>query len=331
MLAAPIDNSENEILSLYDDEGFIILNSIDWKEIEEILLKIKNKRGRRPFYEDISKMKMIVYFRVHRIFEATRMVRKLKKENMVMRSCGLKKIPSHDIISDFLQRIEPIIEEIFKNVVNQAIRLGIIKGKRLALDPTSIKTKYKSDKDAKWSWDETKKEHYFGYGGDVLFDPETQLPVVAMFTGSKKAESGEPEKIIEKAESLMKLLDTEIFLADGEFDIIKLQEDMMNQYILPVMPYNSRNTKEPLPIKYRVQNYFDIKTEWLDEEFQYRAEAEHGWSTIKEEFGLERVICRGWKKVKSHFFLCLMTRIMYAIAVFKNCHGVSVTKTVTVL
>jgi len=288
---------------------------------------VKNKRGKPPFYQDISKLKMIIYFRIHGIFQATKMVEELNGKKMVMRFCELQKIPSHDVISDFLGRVEPVIEKIFENVVYQAIFLGIIKGKRLAIDPTSIETKYKSDKDAKWNKDITRNKWYFGYGGNVVFDPESHLPVTGMLTKGKKAETGEPEELMEKTKPLMNLLGTDVFLGDGEFDMIKLQKDLISQHILPIIPYNPRNTKIPLPITFRIEQWTNIPTiEWLEDEHKYRAEAEHAWSTLKEYFGLEKIYCRGWKKIKSHFFLCLITRVMYAITVFKNCPGVSVRK-----
>lgn len=286
--------------------------------------KVKNKRGRPLYYEDISKLKMIIYFRIHGIFKATKMVEELNEKKLVMRFFGLQKVPSHDVISDFLERVEPVIEGMFQNIVQQAISLRIIKGERVAMDPTSIETRYKSDKDAKWNKDITRNRWYFGYGGNVVFDPESHLPITGMLTRGKKAEIGEPEKLVEKTMPLMKLLGTHVFLGDGEFDTIELQKDLLDQHILPIIPYNPRNTTTPLPITFRIQEWTNTPCiEWLEDEHTYRAEAEHSWSTLKEHFGLEKVHYRGWKKVKSHFFLCLMTRVMYAIAVFKNYPDVS--------
>lgn len=317
----------NSFLNFLAGRETTILESVDWELIKKILEKLKSKRGRPLVYSLIGKLKAILYCRAKGIFEATETVRELKRNKDLRKYCGFKRIPSHDVISDFLLKLEPVVEEIFEKIRDQAIKLGIIDTRRLIMDPTSIATRYLSDKDGKWGWIETKKEHYYGYGGNALFDPVTHLPVAALFTQTKKSCYEEAKALWDKRPFL-----PEIFLADGEFDMIKLTEEMLDLFVLPVIPYNPRNTKVPLPIEYRVQQYTNsLSIEWLDEEHKYRAEAEHAWGTLKDHFGLENVRVKGWEKVKTHFFLCLTMRLMHAIAVHKNYPGTSVRKTITVL
>jgi hypothetical protein len=49
----------------------------------------------------------------------------------------------------------------------------------------------------------------------------------------------------------MKIKKPRVFLGDTGFDIVELQEQLMDDGLLPIMPYNPRNTDVPLDIKYR--------------------------------------------------------------------------------
>jgi hypothetical protein len=69
--------------------------------------------------------------------------------------------------------------------------------------------------------------------------------------------------------------------------------------------------------------------EWLDKTYKLRAEAEHGFNTLKEVLRLKHFYVRGYKRVKSYTYLQCVFRLGYAMAVDKQ--GKPVTKTVTVL
>lgn len=75
----------------------------------------------------------------------------------------------------------------------------------------------------------------------------------------------------------------------------------------------------------------ELSDEELDREYKARAEAEHAFSTLKEHFGLERLSVRRWNRVKVHTFLCLILRLMHAMALHKTNPLVSVRKTISVL
>ena len=70
-------------------------------------------------------------------------------------------------------------------------------GKKQALDPTSIETRFISDPDAEWSYDETKGEYYFGYSLIVNWCTETHLPLAAVFTQSKKVSYEETKPVLQ--------------------------------------------------------------------------------------------------------------------------------------
>ena len=283
------------------------------------------KRGRPPTYRRIEKFKAVIYV-AHGKYNACAIAREADSL-MARKICGLKGKISHDRINEFLKELETVIEEVFRELVRQVMRQRIMDGKSQALDPTSVKTKFMSDPDAKWSYDETKDEYYFGYGLLVNWCTETHLPLAAEFTESKKVSYKETKSVFRNTPVVPGR-----FFADAEFDIIELHNSLMNENVMVIIPYNPRSSKKPLNIKYRIRQWKpELRDEELDGEYKARAEAEHAFSTLKEHFGLEKFSVKEWKRVKVHSFLCLILRLMHAMAVHKINPLVSVRKTITVL
>lgn len=313
-------------LKITGNRGLILLDTVDWIPIEEILKQLESDRGRPLVHPNLAKFKAIVYGLANQQYSILGITR-VSTKPIILEICGFTEEPSHDTILRFWGRLDLVIEEIFQELVRQNIDLGIIDTRRLAIDPTSIETRYiKSDKDAKWNYDSSRKRYYFGYGGNVLVDVFTHLPVCAIFIQSKKTDSEETVALWRKVPVLPNTV-----LGDSEFDMLELHEILLSEFVLPVMKYDPRNAKPPLSIEYRVQQYWDVDVEWLDVEDRYRAEVEHSWGTIKEHFGLEKFYVRGWKKVRVKFFLTLILRHIHASYMFENHPEVSVRRTVSIL
>lgn len=320
----------DELKKLINDRGIEILENVDFKPIERILKKLKPKRGRPPVYSYMSKFKAVIYGMASGVYNACAIARKVTSE-VAKRICELEGNISHDRINEFLKELSAVIEEVLHEIVKQVMKLGITDGKKQVMDGTSIETKFMTDEDAKWSYEDSyediREEYYFGYGLLINFCSETHLPLAAEFTQSKKVSYKEVKKAVDKTPIIPKT-----FLGDPEFDMIKLHKLQISRGARIVVPYNPRKAKEPKRIKYRIQQWFpELTNKELDEEHKERVEAEHAISTLKEHFGLEKFSVKGWNRVKVHTFLCMILRLMHAIAVHKTNPFASVRKTITVL
>ena len=127
-----------------------------------------------------------------------------------------------------------------------------------AVDSTSVTTPHLDDPDAVWSYDATKKEYYFGYGLLLVVDVDRQLPIAARFVQRKQASKKEWSMVIQDG---MQVKKPTILLGDSGLDIVELQEDLMNEHVLPIISYNPRNTDNPLDIKYRVEDLVRKRTD----------------------------------------------------------------------
>ena len=192
------------------------------------------------------------------------------------------------------------------------------------MDTTDLPTLFQSDKNAKWNYNATKDEYYYGYALHVVFDALTQLPIALDFLVDKKVSFDKAWRLWEKV-----TFRPDILLADSEYDILKFQKCILDRLVLPLIEYNPRKTKEKHPIKYRTELYSYYSFEWLATSYKWRAEAEHGFNTMKEVLGLTGFQVRGYKRVKSHSYLQCMLRLGYALAVDEQ--SISVTHAITAL
>ncbi|HER45540.1 MAG TPA: IS4/IS5 family transposase, partial [Thermoplasmatales archaeon] len=182
-------------------------------------------------------------------------------------------------------------------------------------------TPYLDDADAVWSYDSTKGEFYYGYGLLLVVDVQTQLPIAAQFVQRKQASKEEWTAVIHDGMLVKK---PRILLGDSGLDIVELQEQLIDERVLPIISYNPRNTNEPLDIKYRVEDPVQKRTDKvslnkkeLDRTFKKRSAVENTNNVLKQ-MGLEDLHVKGWNAVKTQVYIILILRLAIAIARYCN-------------
>jgi len=288
----------------------------------------RSRRGRPPTYLPEQNFKAVVYGYAHEKYEATEIAR-LMEDGVARSVCGyMEGTPSHDTLSRFLRKLATVIEQLFKKMVKQIKKMGITMGEDQVIDGTSIETRFRSDPNAKWNWESTKNEYYLGYGLLLVVCPHTHLPLSALFTDGKHVTASQSVQALKQADEIFQ---PRWVIGDGEFDALEVHGHALGCGSIPVIRYNPRNTRNPLPIKFRVQTWLDKPLEMLEEKYRNRPEVEHAISSLKEGFGLEKFSVKGWNGVKTHIFLCLILRLMHAIACHKKNPLANVRKTFSLL
>ena len=225
---------------------------------------------------------------------------------------------SYATLERFWHQFAAVAEQVFRILVRLIASLGIL-GTVQAVDSTSIATPFRDDPDAVWSYDATKKQYYFGYGLLLVVDVGTQLPIAARFVQRKQASTKGWMTVIRDA---LRVKKPRVLLGDSGLDIVELQEQLMDDGVLPVIPYNARNADEPLDIKYRVEDLVRQRTDKvtlnrreLDEVYPERNAVENANNVLKQ-MGLEDIRVRGWDAVKAQVYFVLVLRLAIAIARF---------------
>jgi len=114
-------------------------------------------------------------------------------------------------------------------------------------------------------------------------------------------------------------------MADPEFDVIDLIKDLLNDKILPIIPYNPRNSKEERPIEYRAEKIDEeehdtvsLNTDELDKEcYSKRVFAERTIGKLKE-LNLEEPAILGEKHVKTWAYFVMIHRLLTASEKHEN-------------
>jgi len=137
-----------------------------------------------------------------------------------------------------------------------------------------------ADQDASKGYDPTAEEYYHGYGCTIVSTGQ-KIPIAAEFTESKQA----PEETAMRVTCDALAVEKPIWmLGDSAYDTLGWHDHLLAAGVVPVAPYNARNTDDPKDIEYRVEARIDehsedvqLKQSTLDEDVQ-----PPGWSRTNQ-------------------------------------------------
>jgi len=120
-------------------------------------------------------------------------------------------------------------------------------------------------------------------------------------------------------------VDTPVWmLGDSAYDILDWHDPCGQQVVLPIAPYNPRNTDDPKDIEYRVEDRIEehsedvqLKRSILDETYNNRTGVERTNDAVKD-CGLGRERARGRVHARTEVFLALCLRLVVAITNYER-------------
>lgn len=309
-----------ELLEILENEGKAVLRHLELSYIDRLFEQNKKtKKGRPRTYPPSDNLKALLYGLAegkHTLRGISRTIR----TSVAQVFLGLDDGMSYATLNRFWHQFATVAEAVFKELATVVADLGILSEVH-AVDSTSISTPFLDDPDAVWSYDATKGEFYYGYGLLLVVDVETQLPIAAQFVQRKQSSKGEWTSVIHDGMMVKK---PRVLLGDSGLDIVELQEQLIDEHVLPIISYNPRNTDEPLDIKYRVEDLVKKRTDKvslnrkeLNWTFKKRSAVENTNNVLKQ-LGLEGLHVKGWNAVKTHVFIILILRLAIAIARYCN-------------
>jgi hypothetical protein len=108
-------------------------------------------------------------------------------------------------------------------------------------------------------------------------------------------------------------------LGDSAYDTLDWHDHLLEAGVVPIAPYNPRNTDDPLDIEYRVEDRIEkhsediqLKRSVLDETYNRRTQVERTNDTVKD-CGLGPVRARGRVHARTQVFVALCLRVVVAI------------------
>ena len=113
-------------------------------------------------------------------------------------------------------------------------------------------------------------------------------------------------------------------IGDNAYDTLDWHDHLLNAGIVPIAPYNPRNTDEPLDIEYRVEDRIDehsedvqLKRSVLDETYNRRTQVKQTNDAVKD-CGLGHVRARGRVHTRAQVFLALCLRLVVIITNYER-------------
>ncbi len=142
------------------------------------------------------------------------------------------------------------------------------------------------------------------------------IPVAVAFTPAKKVNQDTAMRVTRDALAV----DIPVWvLGDSAYDILDWHDHLLAAGVVPIAPYNPRNTDDPKDIEYRVEDRIgghsedvQLKQSILDETYNNRTGVERTNDAVKD-CGLGHVRARGRVHARTEVFLALCLRVVVAI------------------
>jgi len=313
-LKKQIGLSEPSIVSL--------LNRLDLRSTEQVLLEAYSDRRRRPPYSPVAMLRALIFQRVRQIPSWRKLASILKHETAWLPVLGFERAPHHDCFSEFTKRVGPErLRRVFL-ILQSQLRLnypGL--GQRIAMDSTIVRgysnpNRRKgtvSDSDAAWGvtgQKPNKPAYVFGYKLHISCDADFGLPLDYLVAPANRSDSRlyYPTLLSTKASGNR----VEVVIADAGYDSKRNILLSLKHHAIPIIKLNPRRSKEKR--RRRADYLLPVRREseeW-NRYYSMRTSVERVFSRLKEELGLEHLKLRRLQRVEVHFALCLIT--MAAIA-----------------
>ena len=213
-----------------------------------------------------------------------------------------------------------MVDDVFDRLVERAACRGLL-DLTCRIDSIHV-TAIQYNDEATWNYDSTAEEHYYGFGC-VIVSAGPKIPIAAEFTQRKQINTETAMRVTKDALAV----ETPIWmLGDSAYDILEWHDFLLSQGIVPIAPYNPRNTNDPLDIEYRVEDRIDehaedisLKQSVLAETYDHRTQVERTNEGCKG-CGLGHVRARG-VHARTQVFVALCLRVIVAITNYERGHN----------
>ena len=181
------------------------------------------------------------------------------------------------------------------------------------IDSTDVRA-MPSDPDASKCYDSTADEYYYGYGCTIV-STGSKIPIAAEFTESKQASEETAMRVTRDALAVARPI---WMIGDSAYDTLDWHDLLLTAGVVPIAPYNPRNTDNPLDIEYRVEdriekhsNDVQLNQSVLDETYNRRTQVERTNDAVKG-CGLGTLRARGRVHARAQVYLALCLRLVVA-------------------
>jgi len=336
--------SVEELFKHVDTIPLALFEYIEFSFLTDFPVFAPDPWGRTRDHEPPALLKAVLYCFSREIYSPEEIARELQDELLYLQ-LGFDSPPSHQSIRRFFTDIALVVEDVFEYLVEQVVARDLLDD-TFRIDSTDVHADPR-DGEASWSYDPTAETedadadqsdeserdtsddeeddtddggYYFGYGCLVV-TTGPKLPVAAAFTDQKQVDQETARRVTQDA---LAVGDPLWMLGDAAFDMLAWHDDLIEEGVVAIAPYNERNADDPYDIEYRIEQRIKehsetvrVRSKQLEETYEQRSQVERTIGACKD-CGLETPGVRGRVRVKSHVFLTLCLRLVIAIANYER-------------
>lgn len=313
--------SVEELFKHVDTVPLALFDHIDFSFLTEFPVFAPDPWGRTREHEAPDLLRGVLYCFSRDIYSPEAIASELQ-DGLLYRQCGFDSPPSHQSIRRFITDVSLIVEDIFGYLVEEIVGRDLLDD-TFRIDSTDVHADSR-DQEASWNYDPTAETdddgtdngedpeqdgedsggYYYGYGC-LMVTTGPKLPVVAAFTEQKQVDTPTARRVTQDALTVGKPTS---MLGDGAFDMLAWHDDLIEEGVVPIAPYNQRNADDTYDIEYRIEQWItehsDTVRLWpkhLKETYKKRSQVERTIGACKD-CGLETPGVRGRVRVKAHVF-----------------------------
>jgi hypothetical protein len=309
--------SVDSFFNVVETETLALFEHLSFEFLEEFDVFAPAQTGRTRDHEPPELMRGFLHCYYKDIYGIRPVERELQN-TVVWLSCGFDRPPSRDAVDRFLTDLEHVVDDVFERLVEQAAARGLL-DVTYCIDSTDVKA-MPADRAASKCYDPTEDEYYYGYGCTIVSTGQ-KIPIAAEFTESKQAPEETAMRVTRDALAVEQPL---WMIGDSAYDTLDWHDHLLAAGVVPVAPYNARNTDDPLDIEYRVEDRIEthsedvqLKQSTLDETYNRRSGVERTNDSVKD-CGLGRTHARGRVHARAQVFLALCLRLVIAITNYER-------------
>ncbi|WP_458190929.1 transposase [Haladaptatus sp. NG-WS-4] len=299
--------SVDDFLNAAATETVPLFEHLEFEFLLEYDVFAPARRGRTRVHQPPDLFRGFLHCYYKNIY-GTRPVTRELSHGLVWYYCGLDKPPSRDTVDRFLTDLEHVVADVFDRLDST-----------YSIDSTHVKAVQYNDA-ASWNYDPTADEYYYGFGCTIV-STGAKIPIAAEFTQAKQASKDTAMRVTRDALAV----ETPIWmLGDSAYDILDWHDHLLAAGVVPVAPYNPRNTDDPKDIEYRVEDRIkehgedvQLKQSILDETYNHRTGVERTNDAIKD-CGLGHVRARGRVHARTEVFVALCLRLVVALTNYQR-------------
>lgn len=271
--------------------------------------------GRPLGYSVIAFLRALVYMELAGITSVRKFVRLLARDKYKMKNLGFHRLPDHSLFSRYKKRFGEHIPRIMAIINTGIMKEEPLHMSLLGIDSTKLESFSLKDMDAAWGYDHVKGRFYYGYKVHLLYDLQSMTPICYTVTPANRHDNTQVKSLIKRLGA--RLLKVNAMLADKAYDTRENIENHGEVGVLFIAARNKRNAKKPVN-KYRIQDYFKIADEKIDQLYKNRMDCEHANFLLKEQLGLSDLKTTGRKKVLVKVGITLITKLIQALHQLKH-------------